>query len=718
MPTVVAPVLAAIGPQSVDEGASLNFATSATDANGDSLIMTALNVPANATFVDNFNGTGTFNFNPTFTQAGVYNVTFIVTDTTGLADSELVAITVNNVNRTPVLTAIGAQNVAENANLNFVVTATDADSDPITLTALPLPSGATFVDNGNGTGTFDWTPSFFQDGVYNVTFQAADTSGGVDPEVVSITVTNVNRDPILDPIGAQAVAEGVNLNFLVTSSDLDNDVLTLTTSALPAGATFIDNGNGTGTFDWTPGFTQAGAYAVTFLVADTAGGSDFESVSFTVTRTNVDPVLATIGAQSTSEDVNLNFGVSSTDINLDPIVLTASPLPSGASFVDNGNGTGTFNWTPDFTQSGGYNVTFRATDSSGAEDSEVVPITVLNVNRAPTISVPGSQSVDEGTSLNFGVSATDPDLTTPALSAFNVPVNATFLDNGDGTGTFDFNPDTTQAGVYNVSFIASDGSSADTGVVQITVINVVNLVPVLAAIGPKSIAENANLNFGVSATDSESDPIILSAVPLPVGASFVDNGDGTGSFNWTPGFFQESVYNVSFRAFDTLGRADSEVVAITVTNTNRDPVLSTIGPQTVAENVNLNFGVTSSDADNDLVALTTTALPAGATFVDNGNGTGTFDWTPTLSQEGGYAVTFLVTDTAGGTDFELVNFTVTRTNVTPVLTAIGAQSVDEVANLNFGVSASDFDLDPITLTAAPLPAGASFRRQWQRHGDL
>ena len=54
--------------------------------------------------------------------------------------------------------------------------------------------------------------------------------------------------------------------------------------------------------------------------------------------------------------------------------------------------------------------------------------------------------------------------------------NAVFTDNGDGTGIFDFNPDFTQAGLYNVTFIASDGALADTEIVAITV-NQVNLPP-------------------------------------------------------------------------------------------------------------------------------------------------------------------------------------------------------------------------------------------------
>ena len=115
--------------------------------------------------------------------------------------------------------------------------------------------------------------------------------------------------------------------------------------------------------------------------------------------------------------------------------------------MDNLNGTGTFDFNPDYTQSGTYNVRFIASDGALA-DTEVVAITVGNVNLAPELASIGSQSVDEGANLNFGVSATDPDETTPTLTAEDVPLNATFVDNLNGTGTFDFNPDYTQSGTY------------------------------------------------------------------------------------------------------------------------------------------------------------------------------------------------------------------------------------------------------------------------------
>ena len=160
------------------------------------------------------------------------------------------------------MVTIGSQSVVEGNNLNFGISATDADSTIPTLSTSTLPSGATFVDNGDGSGAFDWTPSFTQSGSYFVIFYASDGISS-DSEVVSITVNEAgNQSPILAAIGSKSVIEGNNLNFGISSSDADGTIPTLSTTALPAGATLIDNGNGTGSFSWTPDFTQAGGYYV------------------------------------------------------------------------------------------------------------------------------------------------------------------------------------------------------------------------------------------------------------------------------------------------------------------------------------------------------------------------------------------------------------------------------------------------------------------------
>ncbi|MDM7973446.1 MAG: Ig-like domain-containing protein, partial [candidate division Zixibacteria bacterium] len=308
----------------------------------------------------------------------------------------------------PVLDPIGAQSVNENVSLNFGVSASDADATIPVLSTSALPTGATFTDNLDGTGSFAWTPDFTQASEYSVTFYAADAvTADIDSEIVSITVNNVNQEPVLAAIGPRSVAENANLNFGVSASDADGQALTLTTSTLPLGATFTDNGNGTGTLDWTPDFTQSGVHNVTFRASD-GTAIDSEIVAITVTNVNQEPVLAAIGPRGVAENANLNFGVSASDADGQALTLTTSTLPLGATFTDNGNGTGTFDWTPDYTQSGVYNVTFRASDGT-AIDSEIVAITVTNVNQEPVLAAIGPKSVAENANLNFGVSASDAD---------------------------------------------------------------------------------------------------------------------------------------------------------------------------------------------------------------------------------------------------------------------------------------------------------------------
>jgi hypothetical protein len=91
-----------------------------------------------------------------------------------------------------------------------------------------------------------------------------------------------------------------------------------------------------------------------------------------------------------------------------------------------------------------------------------------------------------------------------------------------------------------------------------------NTSPSLDPIGNKTIEVGSNLNFTVTAMDPESDPLTLSAAPLPSGANFTDNGDGTGVFNWTPTGIDAGPHSVTFRAEDTSGLFDEEMITITV----------------------------------------------------------------------------------------------------------------------------------------------------------
>ena len=92
-----------------------------------------------------------------------------------------------------------------------------------------------------------------------------------------------------------------------------------------------------------------------------------------------------------------------------------------------------------------------------------------------------------------------------------------------------------------------------------------NNPPVLSPIGPKEVIVGEFLYFSVFATDPDGEiPSLAVTSGMPPGAYFADSGDGTGYFSWTPDYASAGNYQVTFRASDAVGAADSETVPITV----------------------------------------------------------------------------------------------------------------------------------------------------------
>ena len=86
------PVLAPIGNKSIEEGSLLSFTVSATDADGDTITYSAVNLPAGAAIGAT---TGVFKWTPSFTQAGSYpGVVFHANDGHGGDTTETITITV------------------------------------------------------------------------------------------------------------------------------------------------------------------------------------------------------------------------------------------------------------------------------------------------------------------------------------------------------------------------------------------------------------------------------------------------------------------------------------------------------------------------------------------------------------------------------------------------------------------------------------------------
>jgi len=209
------PVLGAIGPKTVDEMTALTFTATATDpdilAGGakNGLTFSLVNgtdaVPTGAII----NGlSGAFSWTPTEAQGpGVYEFKVRVTDDgtnpAALFDEEEITVTVNEVNRPPVLGSIGNKTVNEGSLLTFTATATDPDIPANTLTFSLETGGNADLASASinpATGAFTWTPA--DDNPTgtpsdNYDLKVVVTDNGVNPdnltddEQITVTVNNV-----------------------------------------------------------------------------------------------------------------------------------------------------------------------------------------------------------------------------------------------------------------------------------------------------------------------------------------------------------------------------------------------------------------------------------------------------------------------------------------------------------------------------------------------
>ncbi|MEA3286789.1 MAG: cadherin-like domain-containing protein [Candidatus Marinimicrobia bacterium] len=188
-------------------------------------------------------------------------------------------------------------------------------------------------------------------------------------------------------------------------------------------------------------------------------GSTNVSAEYTVT-VNTAPVLAAIGNQELTEDTSLFVELSATDAenHVDSLVFSVSGGSASTVLASVSNDTLFLTPADDYFTTEALAITITVVDNHGGSDTEIIEVSVTNVNDAPVIASISDQSGDEGTEMTFDLTATDVDNNTLTWSSANLPSGSSFTDNTDGTATFTWTPDYTQAGTYtDVQFIVDDG---------------------------------------------------------------------------------------------------------------------------------------------------------------------------------------------------------------------------------------------------------------------
>ncbi|MGI9405193.1 MAG: tandem-95 repeat protein, partial [Hyphomicrobiaceae bacterium] len=345
----------------------------------------------------------TIYFEPNAGYLGSASFTYKAVDGLGAKSAEAtVTITVNAVNDAPVFETTALDNATEDEDYTFNVTASDVDDDDadLTITLVAGPAWLSLSSNGGNTETLSGTPSNDDvGGPFDVSLKVEDDGGASTETTFTITVIAVNDAPVFETTALDNATEDEDYTFNVTASDVDDDDadLTITLVAGPAWLSLSSNGGATETLSGTPlNDDVGGPFDVKLKVEDDGGASTETIFKITVGNTNDAPVITSDGGGDTA-DVPVDEGatavttVAAEDIDVGD-ALAFSIVDTGDSDrfeIDADSGVLIFKTAPDFedpTDDNGdnvYEVTVKVEDGNGGEDTQLIRVTVGDVDEIP-----------------------------------------------------------------------------------------------------------------------------------------------------------------------------------------------------------------------------------------------------------------------------------------------------------------------------------------------
>ena len=273
---------------------------------------------------------------------------------------ETVLVQILRANRPPVIDCGAGVTVqeTETVDLHDACTVTDEDDSEVVVTY-----------SGWMTG-WRYDTTYDDAGEHTVTITASDRRQGENLHTVKldvpVRVTDRNREPVFDDAFPQKLRATENEVVSIPTgqiADLDGDTITVTYRA-PFNAQGV----------WRTALGDAGAYDVDVVASD-GKTSAKRTVRVEIALLNTAPVLAELKPITVEEGETITLPISATDREGDKLTVDIT------GWMD----SDTYQTTYD--DAGEYTVKVTVTDGV-LSTSQVVPITVVDVNRPPVFVTP------------------------------------------------------------------------------------------------------------------------------------------------------------------------------------------------------------------------------------------------------------------------------------------------------------------------------------------
>jgi len=360
--------------------------------------------------------------------------------------------------------------------INVLGNDSDSDGNALSITSATATNGTVSI---NLDGTLSYTPNANFYGSDSISYGISDGNGGSSSAVVDVTVIAVNMVPeASDDTITTNESTSVTIDVLGNDSDLDNDILTVTTASALNGTVQI---NIDGTLSYTPNENFNGIDSIYYEASDGRGGFSNATVTVTVnSKPTANDDFASVDAGSNGGIANLLFDIANgfvdgrllsndTDAEGQALILTqvngldlvegsiTVAGSNGGTFTITSDGSANFDASTDFvTLAAGETVvtevTYTISDSNGSVDTATVQVMVNGQNDAVLAEV-DQVSATEDNIIVLDVMANDSTFVSGDIAsvsavngdAANVGTSVTgsngglFIINADGSATFDAN---------------------------------------------------------------------------------------------------------------------------------------------------------------------------------------------------------------------------------------------------------------------------------------
>ena len=485
-----------------------------------------------------------------------------------------------------------------------------------------------------------------------------------------------NQPPVIASDPVLTAMELKPYEYAVIATDPENDTLGYRLLEAPTAMDITADG----IIQWTPEQGDVGSYTITVEVND---GDNAIEQSFTLTvsaRDNTPPVITSSPVLEATEEQSYEYQLTALDNENDSFgfSLASGPLGLSVSF------DGLVQWTPNEGQAGTHEVTVEVIDGLGAAGTQSYTISVsAKPNNAPEILSAPVTTVNEDALYQYTVLATDPEGTNLTYRLVEAPTGLALTDNVlNWTTTFD------DSGEYPVTIEVEDAEGATASQTFLLTVVDINRPPLFTSVPTLTVAENTLYQYTPEATDDDGDVIIIELISGPTGMLL--NADGV--IEWTPTYDDAGLYDIEITADDGRGGVASDQFQITVTNTNRDPQITSMPIELATENTLYSYQVEASDDDEQDVIFSLVESPDGMTINDEG----LIEWTPEFDDAGDIPVEVAVTDSET-TISQAFIIVVVNTNQLPVAVD-QALTIVEDTPATITLEATDGDADTLTYT--------------------